>query len=102
MMRATGLGAAACLQALACGAALAGQLSPIATASLAPPPLVADGLGPIGVDGHPDPLSLLKDKDPSLAANKRLVFDMWRSIVRAWPMLSARKKTQPTMTTISV
>jgi len=44
---------------------------------------VADGLGPIGVNGHPDPLSLLKDKDPSLAANKRLVFDMWRSIVNA-------------------
>src|ERR1700761_2803285 len=39
--------------------------------------------GPVGVDGHPDPLSLLADKDPALAANKRLVFDMWRSIVNA-------------------
>jgi predicted SnoaL-like aldol condensation-catalyzing enzyme len=35
------------------------------------------------VAAHPDPLSLLSDKDPSLAANKRLVFDMWRSIVNA-------------------
>lgn len=40
-------------------------------------------LGPVGVDGHPDPFSLLGDEDPALAANKRLVFDMWRSIVNA-------------------
>ena len=35
------------------------------------------------VNGHPDPLSLLNHADPVLAANKRLVFDMWRSVVNA-------------------
>jgi predicted SnoaL-like aldol condensation-catalyzing enzyme len=58
------------------------QPSPIVKESLAPP-LVADRVGPVGVNGHPDPLSLIEDKDPALAANKRLVFDMWRSIVNA-------------------
>lgn len=81
MKKARRLGAAACLQVLACAAASAGQPSPIAK-SLAPPP-VAHGPGPVEVSAHPDPLSLLKDRDPSLAANKRLVFDMWRSIVNA-------------------
>jgi hypothetical protein len=30
----------------------------------------------------PDQMALLKDKDPKLAANKRLVFDMWRAIIQ--------------------
>jgi predicted SnoaL-like aldol condensation-catalyzing enzyme len=33
------------------------------------------------VTGHPDPLSLLESEDPVLAANKRLVFDLWRGVV---------------------
>jgi predicted SnoaL-like aldol condensation-catalyzing enzyme len=32
---------------------------------------------------HPDPLAALASPDPKLAANKRLVFDMWRSVVNA-------------------
>jgi predicted SnoaL-like aldol condensation-catalyzing enzyme len=39
--------------------------------------------GPVPVVGAPDPLSLLQDDDPALAANKRLVFDLWRGIVNA-------------------
>ena len=35
------------------------------------------------VVAYPDPLSLLEDEVPSYAANKRLVFDMWRNIVNA-------------------
>ena len=35
----------------------------------------------VAITGHPDPLSLLAHDDPELARNKRLVFDMWRSIV---------------------
>jgi predicted SnoaL-like aldol condensation-catalyzing enzyme len=50
-------------------------------AETATPPAV--GQGPAEVSGHPDPLSLLADDDPVLAANKRLVFDMWRSVVNA-------------------
>ena len=35
------------------------------------------------VVAHPDPLAALASADPTLAANKRAVFDMWRSIVDA-------------------
>ena len=31
----------------------------------------------------PDQMALLKSSDPKLAANKKLVFDMWRSIIQA-------------------
>ncbi len=31
----------------------------------------------------PDQAALLKSADPKLAANKKLVFDMWRSIIQA-------------------
>ncbi len=50
---------------------------------------MAEGVGDgaigrsVPVEGAADPLSLLKDKDPALAANKRLVFDLWRGIVNA-------------------
>jgi predicted SnoaL-like aldol condensation-catalyzing enzyme len=52
-------------------------------ASLAPPaaPIVAGE--PVAVVGHAEPLSLLASDDPVLAANKRLVFDLWRSVVNA-------------------
>lgn len=35
------------------------------------------------VVGHPEPLSQLASDDPALAANKQLVFDLWRGIVNA-------------------
>jgi predicted SnoaL-like aldol condensation-catalyzing enzyme len=37
----------------------------------------------VDVAAHPDPLGALSNPDATLAANKRLVFDMWRSIVNA-------------------
>jgi predicted SnoaL-like aldol condensation-catalyzing enzyme len=37
----------------------------------------------VPVVGAPDPIALLADKDPTLAANKHLVFDLWRGIVNA-------------------
>ena len=37
----------------------------------------------VDVAPHPDALAALGSADPKLAANKRLVFDMWRSIVNA-------------------
>jgi predicted SnoaL-like aldol condensation-catalyzing enzyme len=37
----------------------------------------------VDVTPHPDALAALGNADPKLAANKRLVFDMWRSIVNA-------------------
>lgn len=51
--------------------------------SLAPPhaPLI-DGL-PVSVVAHPDQLSLLTSVSPALAANKQLVFDMYRSVFAA-------------------
>ncbi|HWL62226.1 MAG TPA: nuclear transport factor 2 family protein [Steroidobacteraceae bacterium] len=38
---------------------------------------------PVEVRAHPDPLSALASDDASLAAHKRLVFDLWRTIVNA-------------------
>ena len=62
----------------ACAAATPGQSIP-APASLAPP-VTSDGQR---VPAHPRPSLLLADADPALAANKRLVFDMWRGVVNA-------------------
>lgn len=51
--------------------------------TLAPPyaPLVEGE--PVPVTPHPDPESLLESDDPQLAANKRLAYDMWRTILNA-------------------
>jgi predicted SnoaL-like aldol condensation-catalyzing enzyme len=45
------------------------------------------GLGPaaaqLPVEPHPNPRVLLESADAALAANKRLVFDFWRTVVAA-------------------
>ena len=66
-----------------------------AQTSLAPPhaPL-ADGL-PVPVTAHPDQLSLLTSSNPQLAANKRLVFDMWRTILLAGQIEAADQYLTP-------
>jgi predicted SnoaL-like aldol condensation-catalyzing enzyme len=38
---------------------------------------------PVPVIAHPDPLAILRNDDPALAANKRLLFDMWRTVLNA-------------------
>lgn len=38
---------------------------------------------PVPVMAHSDPLTLLQNADPALAANKRLLFDMWRTALNA-------------------
>jgi len=38
---------------------------------------------PVEVAAHPDPLAALASPDATLAANKRLVFDLWRTVVNA-------------------
>jgi predicted SnoaL-like aldol condensation-catalyzing enzyme len=38
---------------------------------------------PVAATAHPDPLAALASSDPALAANKRLVFDLWRTVVNA-------------------
>jgi predicted SnoaL-like aldol condensation-catalyzing enzyme len=38
---------------------------------------------PVEVTAHPEPLRALASSDATFAANKRLVFDMWRTIVNA-------------------
>ena len=43
---------------------------------------------PVGVS---DQLALLKSADPKLAANKKLVFDMWRTIIQAAHVEEAEK-----------
>lgn len=55
----------------------------LAQDSLAPPhaPLIEGQ--PVPVVAHPDQLSLLRSAIPALAANKQLVFDMYRSVFAA-------------------
>ncbi len=38
---------------------------------------------PVDVAAHPEPLAALASSDATLAANKRLVFDLWRTVVDA-------------------
>lgn len=55
-----------------------------ASRSLTPPPPPAIEAGkPVEVVAHPDPLSVLANDNPVLAANKRLAFDMWRTVLNA-------------------
>src|SRR5207344_3311358 len=63
------------------GIALAISLGAVAQA----PPYVA-----------PDQMALLKSSDPKLAANKKLVFDMWRSIIQGAHVEEAEKYFTPT------
>jgi predicted SnoaL-like aldol condensation-catalyzing enzyme len=43
------------------------------------------------VTANPDHEAMLKSKDPQLAANKRLVYDMWRTLVDARDVEAAKK-----------
>ncbi len=43
----------------------------------------AEVKGPVPVTGNPDHELLLSSSDPQLAANKRLVYDMWRTLLDA-------------------
>lgn len=38
---------------------------------------------PVPVIAHPDPIAVLRNEDSALAANKRLLFDMWRTALNA-------------------
>lgn len=81
-----------CTAILVLSSAFSLQLSAAdAPVSLAPPhaPIV-DGL-PVPVTAHPDQLALLRSADPQLAANKRLVFDMWRTIILAGQVDAAER-----------
>lgn len=53
------------------------------TRSLTPPPAAFVPGEPAPVIAHPDQLALLHNDDPALAANKRLLFDMWRTVLNA-------------------
>lgn len=52
-----------------------GQPEPKAVADNAPVAVA------VPVSAHPDPLSQLANQDPAVAANKRLVFDFWRTVI---------------------
>ena len=83
------LGIAALLSLAACGpgAEPAGRAEASGTraagASLTPPPGAFVPGEPAPVMAHPDQLALLHNDDPALAANKRLLFDMWRTVLNA-------------------
>jgi predicted SnoaL-like aldol condensation-catalyzing enzyme len=44
----------------------------------------------------PDQMALLKSSDPKLAANKKLVFDMWRTIIQGGHVEQVEKFFTPT------
>jgi predicted SnoaL-like aldol condensation-catalyzing enzyme len=62
-----------------------------AAESLAPPPAPILEGQPVVVTAHPDQPSLLQSADPQLAANKQLVFDMWRTILLAGQVEQAER-----------
>ncbi len=64
---------------ICCGLALA---SAGLTRAQAAPPAAAPALG-IPPTAAPDQAALLNSNDARLAANKKLVFDMWRAIIQA-------------------
>jgi hypothetical protein len=43
---------------------------------------VGAGMAQVPPTAAPDQAALLQAKDPKLAANKKLVFDMWRAIIQ--------------------
>jgi predicted SnoaL-like aldol condensation-catalyzing enzyme len=75
------LAAAVLLALTACGESPETSRTP--EASLSPPPGPIVPGEPVPVTPHPDQLSLIRNADPALAANKRLFFDMWRTVLNA-------------------
>lgn len=69
--------------ALALAGCQAAANAPTSRASLAPPPGPIVAGAPVAVAAHPDPLSLVENDDLQLAANKRLVHDLWRTVLNA-------------------
>ena len=63
--------------------------------SLAPPhaPLIEGE--PVPVVPHPDPESLLYSADPQLAANKRMAWDLWRTVLNGGHVEEAGKYLAP-------
>jgi predicted SnoaL-like aldol condensation-catalyzing enzyme len=53
------------------------------TVLLSPPPASSDNGKAVPVVAHPNPAVLLKNSNAKLAANKRVVFDMWRTVMNA-------------------
>jgi len=56
---------------------------PVGASANPAPAAIVHEIEPVDVVAHPNPLAALQSADPMLAANKRLVFDLWRSVVDA-------------------
>jgi len=63
--------------------------------SLAPPPAATVFGEPVPVTAHEDHTFLLESEDPQLRANKRLVYDMWRTILNAGHVEAADRYLAP-------
>jgi len=63
--------------------------------SLAPPPTATVFGDPMPVTAHEDHTFLLDSDDPQLRANKRLVYDMWRTILNAGHVEAADQYLAP-------
>ena len=63
--------------------------------SLAPPPAATLFGEPVPVTAHADHRFLLESDDPQLRTNKRLVYDMWRTILNAGQVEAADRYLAP-------
>ena len=63
--------------------------------SLAPPHAAIVHGQPVPVTAHEDHTFLLESHDPQLAANKRLAYDMWRTILNAGQVEAADRYLAP-------
>jgi predicted SnoaL-like aldol condensation-catalyzing enzyme len=70
---------------------ISGSTLLFAAESLAPPAAAIIEGQPVVVTPHPDQLSLLQSADPQLTANKKLVFDMWRTLLLAGQVEQAER-----------
>jgi len=76
-------------------ALLLGACASMPATSLAPPhPPLVEGRT-VDVVPYPDQRKLLASRDPALAANKRLVFDMWRTLFNAGQLEKADQFLSP-------
>jgi predicted SnoaL-like aldol condensation-catalyzing enzyme len=65
------------------GAQVERATTSLSSPALTPPPGPFVPGEPAAVVAHPDQRALLDNADPALAANKRLLFDMWRTVLNA-------------------
>jgi len=92
---ARGLSLFATIMLAGCGTTGTTSIVSTQARSLAPPPAATVFGEPVPVTAHADHTFLLDSANPQLRANKRLVYDMWRTILNAGQVESADRYLAP-------